>query len=332
MAAFMVFVSEPATANLPRESTTTATPVAERRSADNTFLTFTEWYLVYSPRELAAASGPPSSLPFFAHIRETWRGYWHTAGAIPAGTEANWGYHAMIAVIATSTTLEYAVRGIYERTIGRLMELLSGTGTCEDAHARDTAGAYAAFLDQEPWYKFDFWTPLQRVWSDCSVMESHPLRALERRYALSIEYAFKGLYAWFIGGGTQASYEPALPTTYVRLRSRDVRCVAANAPANCFEERSVARYQAFTDFARLISSEHDFVEIAGNNGLILVSMLAHQEIAWPSYVRPLFTQSSVNGQQRYAVIVDVSHIAELLRWTEARRDETTIVVEHIYDY
>lgn len=319
-------------ADATREMVNISTPEAERRPTDNTFLTFTEWYLVYSPRELAAASGPPSSLPFFEHIAETWRGYWHSARAIPRGTPTHWGYHAMILVIATSTTVEYAVRGIYERTLGRLTELVSGTDTCEDAHAIETARSYAAFLDQEPWYKFNFWNPLRRLWSDCSVMDSHPLRAIERRYALSVEYAFKGVYAWMIGGGTQASYDPALPTTFVYLRSRDVRCAVASAPESCFELRSVARYQAFTDFARQASPNYDFVEIAGNRGPILVSVLAAPHASWPNWARVLFTQKSADQRLRYAIVVDVARAAELLRWIDTHTRGNGRVIEHIYDY
>lgn len=301
---------------------------SDARPLDNTFLTFTEWYLVFSPRELASNEGPPSSLPFFEHVREVWRGYWHSVRAIPEGTPINWGYHLMIMVIGVSTTAEYSVRGVYERTIGRLTELISGADTCEDREARRTASAYARFLDQEPWYQFNFWAALERTWTDCSITGSaRPLRSLERRYALSSEYVFKGVYAWLIGGGTHAAYEPALPTTLVRARRLGDECRESDG---CEMDVRLTRYQAFVDEARALSRTSDFVQIAGNRGPILISTLVRGSPSYPAFSRILFEQTSLRGLERHVLVVEVTHLAELLRWTEEHR--ASVQLEHIYDY
>ena len=50
----------------------------DRRTPDQTFLTFPEWYLVHSPAEYArylSRSEPPSAFPLFAHIGQFWQGY-----------------------------------------------------------------------------------------------------------------------------------------------------------------------------------------------------------------------------------------------------------------
>src|ERR1700761_3706896 len=54
------------------------TPLADRRTPDQTYLTFPEWYLVHSPAEYArylASGAPPSQFPLFSHIGQFWQGY-----------------------------------------------------------------------------------------------------------------------------------------------------------------------------------------------------------------------------------------------------------------
>ena len=100
------------------------TPVEQRRNEEQTYLTFPEWYLVYSPVEYAAfvKHSPPSAFPFFGHLRQFWSSYRYVYRATrdrPLNTE----YHVMIMVIGVSTTVEYALRSAYENVFGRLSEL-----------------------------------------------------------------------------------------------------------------------------------------------------------------------------------------------------------------
>src|SRR4051794_27072565 len=54
-----------------------ATPAADVRPADQTFLTFPEWYLVFSPEEQAEyfATKTASRFPYMAHVRQFWQSY-----------------------------------------------------------------------------------------------------------------------------------------------------------------------------------------------------------------------------------------------------------------
>ena len=55
-----------------------STAPEDRRTPDQTFLTFPEWYLVHSPAEYArylSRGEPPSAFPLFAHIGQFWQGY-----------------------------------------------------------------------------------------------------------------------------------------------------------------------------------------------------------------------------------------------------------------
>ena len=54
------------------------TPPEHRRGAEQTLLTFPEWFLVYSPAEYAAfvKTSPPSEFPFLGHILDEAEAFW----------------------------------------------------------------------------------------------------------------------------------------------------------------------------------------------------------------------------------------------------------------
>ena len=63
----------------------------------------------------------------------------------------------MIYVIGVSYSAEYAIKGFYENTIGRVFEWIRGDKrTPQDEYARATLQDYAAFLYTIPWYKYPF--------------------------------------------------------------------------------------------------------------------------------------------------------------------------------
>ena len=67
-----------ATANAAASDAATAvTPEEHRRTPEQTFLTFPEWFLVHSPAEYAAfiKDQRPSDFPYFGHIDQFWQSY-----------------------------------------------------------------------------------------------------------------------------------------------------------------------------------------------------------------------------------------------------------------
>jgi hypothetical protein len=104
-----------ATAPLPTASAPPPAPESPHRPADQTFLTFPEWFLVFSPDEYATfvADRPPSEFPFWGHVGQFWESYARVREATREGYPPNPGYHAMIVVIGVSTTVEYAIRSAY---------------------------------------------------------------------------------------------------------------------------------------------------------------------------------------------------------------------------
>ena len=313
------------------------TPSQHRRGAEQTFLTYPEWFLVHSPAEYAefVRTRTPSDFPWFGHIGQLWSSYAAVTRA-SADQPFNAGYHVMIMVIGVSTTVEYALRAAYETLIGRLSALAMPSGmTAEDRYAARAAQAYVDFIRERPWYEFDFFGTLVGLWREPPAWGPGMLRKWERRYALSTEYIVKAIYGWLIGLGTAASYEAARPDTVVlldglppsvsELRGLNVLALAPRGQALV----AVPRYAAFRDYAlRLARGGANFVEIAGNRGVILLSLRVPDGwSAAPAQTRVLFEQPILTqpGTKRVALVVRVAQLASVLRALGAQ-------VEHIYDY
>jgi len=318
------------------------TPPEHRRGGDQTFLTFPEWFLVYSPDEYAAfvKEHPPSEFPLFGHLRQFWSSYRTVYGATRRDYPLNAEYHVMIAVIGVSTTVEYALRSAYENTLGRASEVTAAYGTTdEDRLAARVAQEYVDFIRDRPWYQFDFVTPLRTLWRDTPAWGAGPLRKWERRYALTSEWLAKAAYARLVGQGSQAAYGAEETTTAVVL-DRVPDGIEAELPRLRVLERhpdgralvTLPRYDDFKDHAAALARRGaSFVEIAGNRGPILVTALVPSGWTPPvSGASALFSQPILTrpGRQRVAVTVPVGALAELLRVLE--REGHTL--EHVYDY
>jgi hypothetical protein len=319
-----------------------ATPEAHRRGVEQTFLTFPEWFLVFSPAEYAdfVAGDTPDRFVFWRHIGQFWQSYARVSREIGAHDyPANPGYHVMILVIGLSTTVEYALRSAYETTIGRLAALAAGDArTPEDEFGARVSREYVEFIRVRPWYEFDFAARLISLWRDVPVGGPHPLRKWERRYALTSELGVKALYGALIGAATDSAYEAPLPVTATWMQPLNA-CAQAAAGIGRPEPQSrdpevlvlLPRYQAFTASAlALADCGVEFREIAGNRSAILVSIIDRTDRPPADGARLLFRQAILTrpGYERRAYVVTVAELAELLR-KASRRDAA---VEHVFDY
>jgi hypothetical protein len=90
------------------------------------------------------------------HIFGFWRSFCTINRAVPATGESLTEVKTMIYIIGISYSVEYAVKGFYENTIGRVS---NGSGA-RSARRRMSSAAvlqdYAAFLYTIPWYKYPF--------------------------------------------------------------------------------------------------------------------------------------------------------------------------------
>ena len=318
-------------------------PIApeQRRSVEQTFLTFPEWFLVHSPAEYAryVRQHPAHGFPFLGHVGQIWSGYAAvTQEQVRARYPGNAGYHVMIGVIGGSTTLEYGLRSLYENTLGRISWATASALTPEDEFGARAAQDYVDFIRKEPWYLFDFGARLKGLWTDTPLFGTNMLRKLERRYALTTEYLLKAAYGQLIKLGTRAAYEPALMTTQV---------VVSHEPYDLAEQPNVKllrrlddgravlelpRYYEFRLAAtRLGLQDVQLQDIAGNSSVILVTVIARGNgTAAPPSSRVLFEQPILTepGRKRVALVLPVAALSRYL--VDAPRQG--VEVEHVYDY
>ncbi len=324
-------------------------PLEYRRTPDQTFLTFPEWFLVHSPAEYAAyltTGEAPSRFPLFSHIAQFWTGYravTHEIERFPF----NGGYHLMVNVIGISTTVEYGLKGFYEHTAGRLAEA-TRTGNepvPEELFAAAYASSYVDFIRIDPWYLYDFTAQLQTLWSQ-GMPQGMPhggpnlIRRWERRFALTSELLAKIAYGRLIKLGTQGIYDAPKPVTAVVLSAEPAADPAAHPdyvrlPSQQAVLATLPRYEAFTAYSRWLAGQGiDFREIAGNGDEIVVSLLVPEtwQAAGETQARTLFVQAVLTrpGTRRVVLAVPVNRLSALLRKVEAERGPAAI--EHVYDF
>ena len=321
---------------------TPLTPPEHIRGPEQTYLTFPEWFLVHSPAEYAIyiKGHNPSDFPYWGHIGQFWSSYGMVYDATKEDYPLNMGYHVMVSVIGTSTTVEYAAKSGYETMVGRLSEITRTHGmTKEDELAAFVAQDYVDFIEHTPWYKYDFLGKLKTLWTDTALTGPDPIRKWERKYALTTEYTIKAAYGWLIGKATAAGYEaPSLET--IAVLDRNPAQVADKLPKlkilGSHEGGrmlvSLPRYQPFTTYAiALAHAGVSFEEIAGNRGKIVVSVIARAGIELDLgstnklVTQPILTQP---GKVRLVLETPVASLSSLLRKLEAEK----ISIEHIYDF
>lgn len=309
----------------------------DRRSPDQTYLTFPEWFLVFSPDEYARLlrTGRPSDFPWFRHIGQFWSSY---AQVIKATRKYpfNREYHVMIVVIGTSTTVEYGIRGIYETLIGRLTELTCAPdATAEDRLAAREAQDYVDFIRVHPWYEFDFAARLKQLWTQTPMRGPHQLRKWERRYLLTSEWGVKAVYGWVIRKATHSAFAVPKASTMVVVRDLPsnaklphMRRLQSSGDETLLE---LPRYQAFTHAAMtLAQSGARFVEVAGNRDAICVSMVVPMAASNPDGTRVLIRQPILTrpGFERRVLVVPIARLSSALE-SSMRNGET---VEHVFDF
>lgn len=315
-------------------------PAADQRTPDQTFLTFPEWFLVFSPAEYADMlrdDQPADAFPFFGHVAQFWKAYARVIGATRA-YPFNGEYHTMIVVIGVSTTVEYGLKGAYETLFGRLAALTAPpNATPEDRLATEQARAYVDFIRIEPWYKFDFVAPLKRLWMDTPPTGPHLLRKWERRYLLTSEWTVKAAYAALIRKATGSAFEAPKPTTLAVVEHLSPDAVVGLPAAQPLQRRgsrtllSLPRYQPFTDGAIALAKRGaDFYDIAGNRGTILVSLVVPVSRELDPRAPILIRQAIVTrpGFERRVLQVPVPHLADTLRAHVAAGD----AIEHVFDF
>ncbi len=310
------------------------------RPEDDTYLSYPEWYIVWSYQEKAdfQEKNLPSGFPYFGAVLQYWGSYCCISRLTRGKYPFNGGEQLMLVVIGTSFSAEYILKGAYEKTIGRFSEWSSGEAVEEDHYAYRVAREYADFVHVRPFYEFHFARQVKGLWTGTRLWGAHPLRKWERKIFLTADYTIEALYCWLIEKLTHLSYGSEPADTYAWIENADASLLPQFPRVHPVKQIGaqawvvdLPRYQEFTVIASALT-ERDvrFVEIAGNSE-ILISVLAppswHYERADATelFSAPVLTHREL---KRFALGCDVSSLHLVLNTLHSENAG----VEHVYDY
>ena len=296
------------------------------RTEDQTFLTIPEWDIVFISEQYAAAlKHRPSAFPYFASIEQFWSIYNRIRQRTDSEYPPNPGYNLMIKVIGVSIAAELCVKGVYENTVGRLTEWISGRGELTpdmkvESFIQSTNTDYVAFIRQHPWYEYPFDKKYEELKTVAESPETSRIRSVERRFFFASELLFKSAYASAIKKATHATYAAPDNKTWALVTQNGVKRFIA-----------LPRYQDFTQTAvEGAAAGASFVDIAGNKK-ILLTVIAPKDWAYHGNGEtfaewPILTQPEL---KRSALLLDVGDLTSFIR--QAGQDKA-IKLDHIFDY
>tara|TARA_R110002049_G_scaffold307712_2_gene509063 strand:+ start:37581 stop:38633 length:1053 start_codon:yes stop_codon:yes gene_type:complete len=304
-------------------------PPDHRRAEARTLLTYPEWHIVHAYDDYAQViqSGHPHDFGYLRAIRS----YWSSLCALSEQAGAHGGVDTatkqLVYVIGTSFTAELALKAAYEETLGRLFTLLRGPqhSPLDDLSA-DQAAAYAKFLQQVPWYKWDFDADRTAL----AAARSGALRDHERNLALGAEYAAKSAYAGIIASAVAATGADEL-TLRMIVTGASTDTLAAMPDVSVIANRSegieieTPRYRALTHLlVQMAGQGVNAVEIAGNDDILLtvISDSPTMKNAIFSFPRQGY------GDTRHLLLVKVADLMPTLRAIA----DGPAQLEHVHDY
>ncbi len=310
-----------------------------RRKLDNTFFTFPEWYIVYSFEDFGRFldRGNESQFDYLGHIFGFWRSFCTINRAVPA-TESRTDVKTMIYIIGVSYSIEYAIKGLYENTIGRVFEWIRGDKrTPQDDYARAVLQDYAAFLYTIPWYKYPFREKLNGFMA-ISTPTPSTARTIERGFALGSEYFIKIGYAALIQKMLDASSddEPrdimfVVATLPPEVLAKEPRIKPVRALNAQWQLVQTPRYKDFSEILLgLLDRGIPIAEIAGNRE-IMITVIAPKAAALNiKDATELFSLDldAKPGFRRAGLKARIDRLVDINRELKARGAS----IEHFYDY
>jgi hypothetical protein len=311
-----------------------------RRKEANTFFTFPEWYIVYSFEDFGRflEQSSESQFGYLTHIIGFWRSFCTINRAVPESGESRFDVKTMIYIIGVSYSAEYAIKGFYENTVGRVTEWIRGPArTPQDDYARKVLQDYAAFLYTIPWYKYPFREKLDGLMA-ISAPTPSLVRSRERDFALGAEYFVKIGYAWLIQKALDASSDD---------EPRDIMLVVATLPQAVLAKeprikpiRSLTpqwqlvqtpRYKDLTEIIKsLLDQGFGLAEIAGNHDIFVTVIAPKSASLDVKDTAELFSLDldARPGFRRAGLRASIDRLVEINRDLKARG----AVIEHFYDY
>ena len=311
-----------------------------RRKENNTFFTFPEWYIVYSFEDFGRFldRSSESHFNYFGHILGFWRSFCTINRAVPATGESLADVKTMIYVIGVSYSTEYAIKGLYENTIGRVFEWIRGeTRTPQDQYARAVLQDYAAFLYTVPWYKYPFREKLDGLMA-ISAPTPSPLRTWERDFALGTEYFLKVGYASLIQKALDASNddEPrdimfVVVTLPTELLAKEPRIKPIRTLTPQWQLVQAPRYKALSEILQsLLDQGFGLAEIAGNHDILITVIAPDAAKLNIKDTTELFSLEldARPGFRRAGLKARIDRLVDISRDLKSKG----AVIEHFYDY
>lgn len=300
-------------------------PPEHHRAESRTYLTYPEWHIVHAYDDYAKviSADDPHAFGFLPSIYGFWSSLCDLSkiagahGGIPTETKQ------MVYVIGASFTAELLFKSAYEETVGRVATWLRDDRTPLDEISAQQARGYATFLQQVPWYRWDFTADAQAL----DAAATSALRDHERRFALGLEYRTKAAYADVIAaavenvGGDDLTLR-MIVTGYSDFGAEGITVIQEREAGT---ELETIRYRALTTLMLAMARRGvDFVEIAGNDDIMLtvITDVAQFENAHSSMRRQGY------GDYRHLVGLKLRDLGDHLR----AYDAAGVTVEHIHDY
>ena len=301
-------------------------PPDHRRAEARTLLTYPEWHIVHAYDDYARviATGDPHDYGFLRGIAGFWSSFCALSQqADTLGTEDG-GSRQTVHVIGVSFTAELLMKAAYEETLGRVATWIRGADRAPlDDLSAAQAAAYATFLEQVPWYRWDF--RADRAALDAAATEA--FRDRERRLALGLENGAKAAYAGVIKEAVAGVGADALTLRMILTGlETPLDGITVIGPRPEGMEIETPRYRALTVLLQeMAAGGADFVEIAGNDD-ILFTTISQTPASGPGVIASLPRQGAEDLRNLH--LVKVPDLAAHLR----ALGENGLTLEHIHDY
>lgn len=304
-------------------------PVEYHRPESRTFMTYPEWHIVHAYEDYAKViqQNDPHDFAYFSSIRQFWSSLCAVTKLSTARGEIDISTKQMVYVVGASFSAELVLKAAYEETAGRFFTWLRGPNRAPlDDVSAGQARIYAEFLQQVPWYNWQFRKDVQEL----RAAKTGNIRDQERYLALGLEYGAKAFYADVISqavastGGDELTLRMVVTgATPANLQSYPGVRVIRSIPQGVIIE--TPRYRALTHLMmRMAADGVNFAEIAGNDEVLFTGLSgtkAHPD-AFASFPRQGF------GDYRHLFLVEVADLADHLRTFAT----STVSLEHIHDY
>ena len=159
----------------------------ETRAEIRTLLTYPEWHIVHAYDDYAQViiEGDPHDFSYFSAVF----GYWSSLCTLTQESaqlgEIDGETRQLVHVIGVSFTFEMMMKAAYEETLGRVATIIRGPQHARlDNMSAAQAAEYAAFLQQVPWYRYDFRGDAATL----NASATDAFRDQERAFSLGLEH------------------------------------------------------------------------------------------------------------------------------------------------